>query len=218
MPPGSRRPLALPASAARLAKMALIAGAVIALVSCGKQSPTSPPPPPPTPEAAPAPQPSQIDYTGAYTLTITASPCWSSESLPETSRKPVYSADVVQEGGRLKVTLTGADFILQDGRGAGFDGAIATTGKITFNISNFSGAGDWDYLDAAGAYFDIAERLPNASVLLVDGIASAPGASDRISGTLNGTLRITTRTVPPFGPPFDLKCYSTVHGFDMVRR
>jgi hypothetical protein len=151
-------------------------------------------------------------YAGAYTLTIRAEgPCVVDSEL----RERRYDAGLVQEGGRVTLSLTGGQFIMNGGRGNGFSGYLDGSGNFRFPISDAVVVTDWYYYyDTYTGSFDIAERVGNRS-LLVDGTAFASDADGRITGRLDGYLRTTARALPPF-LPFDRNCYSNKHVFELV--
>ncbi|HXG70493.1 MAG TPA: carboxypeptidase-like regulatory domain-containing protein [Gemmatimonadaceae bacterium] len=158
-----------------------------------------------------APERPRNDYRGTYTLTISAPSCrFTSGTFPDAARRRVYTANVTQEGPRLTVTLSDADFIVTNGRGNSFVGFVDTTDVITFSLSDRDFDYYYSYLD-----YDIAERF-DAGALLVGGIASARGTATAISGTLRGSIQIASRPAP-YGP-FVSACHSDKHGFEMVRR
>ncbi|HXG70114.1 MAG TPA: hypothetical protein VNJ04_05810 [Gemmatimonadaceae bacterium] len=155
----------------------------------------------------------RTDYRGTYTLTIAAPSCRSGRgTFPDEARRRVYTANVTQDGARLTVRLSDADFIVTNGRGNGFVGFVDITDMIRFSLSD----PDFDYYYTYSDY-DIAERF-DAGALLVGGIASARGTATAISGTLRGSIQIASRPTPPFPRPFVSACHSDKHGFEMVRR
>ncbi|HXG56939.1 MAG TPA: carboxypeptidase-like regulatory domain-containing protein [Vicinamibacterales bacterium] len=157
-----------------------------------------------------APDRARNDYRGIYTLTIAASSCGPGQStFPDAARRRVYTANVTQEGARLTVTLSDADFIVTKGRGNSFVGFLDPTDMIKFFLSRDS----YYYYHFDGDH--IVERF-DAGALVVSGIASARGTATAISGTLPGAILIASRQTPPFGP-FGSRCIDT-HGFEMVRR
>jgi len=161
-----------------------------------------------------APERARTDYRGTYTLTISAPSCRNpTGTFPDAARRRVYTANVAQEGARLTVTLTDADFIVTNGRGNSFVGFVDITEVIRFSISE---AFDFYYYFYYRGDFDIAERF-NDTALLVAGTASGRGAPALISGTLNGSVLIARGSTPRFAP-FSSTCHSETHGFEMARR
>ena len=154
------------------------------------------------------------DYRGSYTLTITAgvAACSRWSAFPEEARRRVYTATVTQDGSRLAVTLSDADFIVVNGRGNGFVGHADSNGRVTFFISD----ADWDfygYYTVGG--FDIAERLAGQTIVF-HGTAILTGTPSRLAGAFNGWLARPTRETPPY-QPFQAFC-GPDHQFEMVRR
>ena len=151
----------------------------------------------------------RTDYGGTYTLTISAaSPChFLLGTFPEEAKRRVNIANVEQDGGRLTVTLSDADFIVTDGFGNRFSGLTDPTGTMTFEVGEFG---------AFSSRFDIVERF-SGGALAVGGTVTATGTPQRIAGALNGSILTSDRTSDPF-EPFNASCYSETHGFEMVRR
>ncbi len=120
----------------------------------------------------------RTDYRGTYTLTISAaSACrWTSGTFPEEAKRRVYTANVEQDGGRLTVTLSDADFIVTNGYGNRFSGFTDPTGTMTFPIGDVWG----DEI----IRFHIVERF-SVGALLVGGTVTASGTPQRIAGTLD---------------------------------
>jgi hypothetical protein len=156
----------------------------------------------------------RTDYGGTYTLTITAaSPCqYPADTLPDAAKRRVYTANVAQDVGRLTVTLSDTDFIVTNGYGNRFAGFVDATDAVTFSIGDA-----YYYWNFYSGHFDIVERF-NATALMVNGNVTAKGTPQLISGTLAGSILISSRTSTPFAPPYSSSCYSTTHGFAMVRR
>ncbi|HXG71034.1 MAG TPA: carboxypeptidase-like regulatory domain-containing protein [Gemmatimonadaceae bacterium] len=139
------------------------------------------------------------DYTGAYTLTISAAPCAASLTLPDDAKRRVYTANVAQDAGLLAVTLTGADFIVSNGSGNRFSGFVDLSDGLTFSIGE-----DFDF----SSRYDIVERFRDTT-LIVHGIVTARGTPQAISGTLKGSISVSTPAI---------HCYSPTHAFEMARR
>jgi hypothetical protein len=156
----------------------------------------------------------RMSYSGIYSLTIsTASPCQSSfGSFPDAARRRVYTAHATQEGRRVTVALTDADFIQTAGHGAGFAGIFEGSESIKFSLGNAS-----YYYYYSHGYFDVVERFGMGAFVVANGMASVRGTSERLSGTFAGLLAFTARVTTPFWP-FQSGCYSPTHGFEMVRR
>jgi len=157
------------------------------------------------------PNKSRRDLRGTYTLKVEAA-C-SNGSLPPAVATRAYDASVAQDGPRLTVTLTGADFIITRGHGDHFGGTLDGSDRVTFAIGN---ASFYYYYYYAGQY-DIVELLTSASALIVNGIVTATANSSGIAGTLTGDVMVAQGSTAPF-TRFQARCYSTAHRFEMVRR
>ena len=149
--------------------------------------------------------------TGTYTLQLEATPC---VSLPENTRKRTYTANVQQHGSRVTVKLSGADFIVSNGRGDHFAGSVGSGGKVTFVIGDFYYYYYW--YNYFGGEFDLVERV-DSNALVVAGTVSATSTSSRISGVLNGHIALAQGLTAPF-TRFTAKCLSSSHRFDMRRQ
>ena len=154
----------------------------------------------------------RTDYRGTYTLTISAAS--SCRALPDAAKRRVYTANVAQDGGRLAVTLSDAEFIVTNGNGNRFVGFSDVTDGLTFPIGDA-----YYYWNFYSGHFDLVERV-NGTTLLVNGIVTAKGTPQHISGTLAGSIMISDHTVAPFVAfvPDLSVCYSQTHNFEMVRR
>jgi hypothetical protein len=108
-------------------------------------------------------------------LTLIAGRCGA--SYPEAGKKRVYTARVQQTGTNLQVFLSGADFRPGSDN---FKGLVSGTGEITFNIEPVA---PWDY-----GQFDVIERIPDGTVLIVSGIIIARSAAAGIFGSADDIL------------------------------
>ena len=131
------------------------------------------------PQAPPNPI---ANYTGTYTLTVTteSSGPYCPAGTPQELRQRDYTATVEQTGADLKVTLTGADFVIAlDGSGNSFPGRVSSTGEIWFSIKP---AAVWDY-DGP----DVVERLSDGTAICVAGTIAATGTPTGIVGTVSAS-------------------------------
>ena len=151
-----------------------------------------------------SPERERTDLRGRYTLTVDRMSCPSSR-LPTTRS---YDATVTQDGPRLAVALSGADFIVTAGRGNAFTGFIDAGNHLMFFIGDPS-----DYYNY-GPY-DVVERIDGASALIISGTVTARLSSSGISGTLSGGFSLSS--LDPF-PRIHEFCYWNSHRFEMVRR
>jgi hypothetical protein len=153
---------------------------------------------------------SRDDYTGTYTLTLTANGC--EPGFPEAAKVRVYTARIDQTGRDLRVTLSGTAFLLRSGS---FPGSIAATGEINFSIRPLT---MWDY-DGP----DLVERLSDGTQFVAMGTITAlrtpEGLSGRAFGQESGFGGIFH--LPPLGSSWSLanatgSCF--IDRFEMVRR
>ena len=119
----------------------------------------------------------RTDLRGRYRLTLHRAPC-PGTPVPDTRS---YDATVTQDGPRLRVALSGADFIVTRGRGNAFSGFIDGGNRVTFAIGDPSD--EYHY----GPY-DFVERIDDARALIVSGSVTAELSSTGISGTLRGAF------------------------------
>ncbi|MBA3640664.1 MAG: carboxypeptidase-like regulatory domain-containing protein [Acidobacteriota bacterium] len=158
----------------------------------------------------------RTDLRGRYRLTIDRNPAKGSGCTgrdPELPDTRSYDATVDQDGLRLTVTLSGADFIVTRGRGNTFSGTIDGSDRVTFVL------GDQDLYYWEDRVQDLVERIgTTGQVLVITGKVTAGLSPSRISGTLAGWFLY----VEGGGPPFRIlqnNCYSfTTHRFEMVRQ
>jgi hypothetical protein len=154
------------------------------------------------------------DYSGTYTLTITADGSDCSAEFPQEARQRVYTATVAQQGPRVTVRLSDADLIVVNGHGSEFIGLADMTNQIRFMV----GDAVWYHygFDDYGGAFNIAERVSGRAVMFT-GVANTTATAARISGRLIGAIIIGVRPVPPFQPT-NAGCWWGAHQFDMARR
>ena len=150
------------------------------------------------------------DLSGTYTLNLTATRCAS--ALPDAGQNRSYVAAVEQKGPQLTVRLSGADFIVNNGRGDHFSGFVSVDGKVTFAISDAYYYYYYNY-----GHFDLVERLNPTGALLVTGIVNATSSPTLISGALDGSILVSQGTTVPF-TRYSARCYSRDHRFEMRRR
>lgn len=157
---------------------------------------------------------------GTYTLEIEAGRCTSNVSLPDDARRRTYTAIVEQEGPRVSVRLTGADFIVSDGRGDHFAGLMVNEedlrleigGAIQITSSSYYWYHYYYFVDSA----DLVERLSPSSAFVAAGTVEADGSATGISGLLRGWIVLARDVVPPFDA--SVRCRSDDHRFEMRRR
>lgn len=105
------------------------------------------------------------DYSGVYTLFITANHC--TPGYPEFAKARVYTARLEQSGPSLVVALS--DFV----GAARFTGVMEPDGDLTFSIRPLT---VWDDFE-----FDFVERFPDRSWLIVGGVVVARGTAAGIT-------------------------------------
>ena len=154
------------------------------------------------------PNQSRADYSGSYTLTISAQPvCPTGPApFPDAARRRSYIASVVQDNsGQLFVSLSGADFIVHNGYGDDIFGRVTSFGEFRFYLGP-----DYYY----PGEFTIAERFGDTA-LLVEGSVTARGTPDLISGSMSGRIIVAGTPSHPFTP---LGASCPTDRFEMVRR
>jgi hypothetical protein len=151
------------------------------------------------------------DLSGTYALQIEARGC---AALPEVARKRTYTASVEQQGGRLSVRLSGADFIVFNGRGDHFNGSVNHDGSVTFSISNWF---YYYYYWYSTSEYDLVERLNADNAFVIAGTVNAKATSTGIAGDLQGMVAVTQGVVAPFNR-LASSCVSSSHHFEMRRQ
>jgi hypothetical protein len=144
---------------------------------------------------------------GTYEMTVTAASHCS--SLTPAARTRSYTADIQQDGARLSVVLTGADFIVTNGFGDRFQGTVIGD-RVTFQPGI-----DYYYYYYLGEAA-LVERFP-PTALIINGNVSARQTATGLTGQLSGTIGLTRTATPPF-TSFSSACYAGTHDFVMTRR
>jgi hypothetical protein len=152
--------------------------------------------------------------SGQYRLTISATGC---SSISGELQRRSYDATLDQQGSRVSVTLSGADFIVVSGRGNHFEGSYDTDGRVTFNLLGSAPFFYYYYYYYFTQPPDVVERVTPSSALVISGNASTRVNGGVIAGDLNGTLGLTNRITTPFWP-YASQCQSGRHGFELRRR
>ena len=151
---------------------------------------------------------------GTYTLTLTAGCRSSVGTLPSPARQRTYVAIVSQEQRQLAVSLTGAEFLLYEGRGNHFTGTVQAAGGVTFEIGNVSY--DYFYYSPRCYRCDLVERFSPTAALVIGGNVAAERAPSEIAGVLFGTFWLSDGTTAPL-TRFPSYC-TGVHDFVMRRQ
>jgi hypothetical protein len=120
---------------------------------------------------------------GDYTMTVEAG--GGSCGLPDDLRHRTYDAVIAQDGPLLTVTLTAPRFLVDaGGQGNRFTGMVTATGA-TFQMR----AGyDFYYYPRNPNYPDVAELLPDGTLLVVVGRTTVTGTSAGLSGQVSGSF------------------------------
>ncbi len=147
------------------------------------------------------------DVRGRYALTISRMPC--AGDLPNAR---TYDATVDQNGPRLAVTLSGADFIITRGHGNTFTGIMDGPDRVTFSL----GAASVYYYYYYYGQYDLVERI-STNALIIDGKVTAAISPKGITGTLNGDFLLAQGNAAPF-TRIVARCSGPSHRFEMTRR
>lgn len=127
----------------------------------------------------------RLELAGEYTMTIETASRFC--TLPDDLRRRTYEAVIAQNGPQLTVTLTAPQFLLDpSGRGNQFSGRITASGA-EFEMRNFA---DFYYYPNNPQHPDVAELLPDETVLVVVGTPRVTGTSAGLSGQVNGWLNL----------------------------
>lgn len=148
----------------------------------------------------------RTDLRGRYALTFTRMSCGADVPQART-----YDATIEQDGPRLKITLSGADFIVTGGRGNSFAGLVDGD-RVQFSLS--AGSYNYYYYYYSGHY-DLVERLDPSHAFIIAGAASGTRTAAGIAGSLNGSFFVAN--VAPFGYVLG-RCEGGSHRFEMTRR
>jgi hypothetical protein len=152
---------------------------------------------------------------GTYTLTVTNAGCRAGTgTLPVAANKRTYTASVAQDNRSLTVVLTGADFIVANGRGGRFVGQVEADERVIFYIAGveFPYYGGPRCSDSC----DLIERFGPTNSLVIAGTIAASTTASGISGILFGSFWLAEGTSLPL-VQFSSFC-DGVHGFEMQRR
>jgi hypothetical protein len=148
---------------------------------------------------------------GSYQLQLTATGCG---SIPSELQQRTYDARVEQDGARLTVTLSGADFIVSNGTGNYFTGTYSPDGRIVFSLFNFDYYYYYWYAPPSG----IVERVSPTSALIINGSANTTqDGRGTIAGSLSGLFATSARLISPFWP-HTASCNSPAHRIELRKR
>lgn len=135
--------------------------------------------------STPKPQPPQpLVLNGPYTIAVDfTSACSMSPALQHRS----YDAVLTTFGSLVDVNLTEPRFKLDaSGRGNHFTGQISA-GGVTFTLAGYSVNYSYYYYYST-VYPELAERLSDNTILVVDGVATTTGTAAGLSGSLDGSF------------------------------
>jgi hypothetical protein len=144
---------------------------------------------------------------GTYSLTITTKGQCYGTAFPPDARTRSYRATIDQNGARLSVTLSGADFIVTNGVGNHFDGDLFGD-RVVLRFG-------YEYYYYYVSENAVIERFP-PTALVISGIVDATATDSRISGRMAGVIGISRNSVAPFYSLTSF-CYGADHQFEMVR-
>lgn len=154
---------------------------------------------------------------GAYTLTITIAgncqPSPPSAQFPANLRTRTYTAAMTQDGPRLHVTLSGADFLIQNGRGNSFDGRVEPDG-VTFSLTGL-GASAYYYFYYSVGVPDLAERISPTDYLAILGKAFTKSSPSGLTGPFVGSAMVFGLQSSPINQ-VRVSCYSSSHQFSLT--
>ncbi len=131
-------------------------------------------------------------------------------------KRRTYSANVTQDQRSISVALSGADFLIADGRGDRFAGYVDASGRVNFHIM---GVESTYYADSPWCYrCDLVERLTANTALVIGGtVAATLTASDsEISGLFFGAFYVADKATHPL-TQFPIQC-TGIHDFVLRRR
>ena len=152
---------------------------------------------------------------GLYATITVASDCRPS---PPTAPFPgprtrTYTAAVTQSGPALHVALSGADFLIQNGRGNAFDGRVEPDG-VTFSLGSL-GAYSYYYFYYSLGVPDVAEKVSATEYLAFLGKAFTKSSSMGLTGQFAGDAMLFTQPSPGVSS-VRVSCHSSQHQFALA--
>jgi hypothetical protein len=134
------------------------------------------------------PETPRLRPEGAYTMTVVAQApsCGPGSAFPDDLTRRTYTATLTPAGTLVHVDLAGATFANLGGRVANRFTARATSSALEVDLP-------WFY--AGGFYYDqstpdVAELLPNGTILVISGRGSLSGTPSEMSGRLSGSMAL----------------------------
>lgn len=154
---------------------------------------------------------------GIYTLRITAADnCTASPpgaKLPDAARTRTYGATVTQDGPRLHVALSGADFLVQQGHGSSFDGRVEPS-AVTFNLSSLGGSSYYYFYYYLGLP-DLVEKISATDYFTMVGKAFTTSSAAGLIGPITGAATVFTKS-PSGVNSTRMSCQSSQHQFSLT--
>lgn len=123
------------------------------------------------------------DFAGRYAMVLEALQC-SARPVPTEFRRREYEAVIQQSGRTISGTLTGAPFQISGDQGNRFSGT-ATSRSITIAMRDFY---NFYYNPNGPPHPDVAELLPDASLLVAMGDSTLTWSGNSASGAWRGSL------------------------------
>lgn len=132
---------------------------------------------------------------GTYSLSIIAAgDCRVSNGvapLATPNRNRTYTATVTENGPTVQVTLSGANFLVQNGVGNQFSGRVSP-GHVSFTLQDTGGYAYYYYYSVGQP--QVRELLPGNSILSFWGIADATLSQAGITGVFYGNIVVYDAT------------------------
>ena len=146
-----------------------------------------------------------IDVSGVYALTVTAS-AECGRVVPDAARVKTFNAVLTQEGSRVTATLEGPDYLSWNSRVYNsFKGTLAGN-RLTFHI------GEGDFYE----WPDVSQYLTPPMFYYLGGTVALSGTLPRFEGLLSGTVGVGEYN--EFRFVVSSSCRSTSHRFELIRR
>ena len=142
------------------------------------------------------------DVSGTYTLTLTADAACANP-IPPPHNVRTYTATIRQNSRLLDVVLSGAPFVVIEGRGNRFPGLVDPF-QLSFQLD------DNNHFDL-GSNPDVVEQLGGASVMMLLGAITTDIAPSRLVGQFSGSFQPADRALPSNGFFWGQPCHSSRH-------
>jgi hypothetical protein len=165
----------------------------------------------------------RLDLPGEYQLTISSGTCTGDGHLPEAVKTRTYVARLWNAGLMIHLALDGADFAVEwcktcnEYRGNHFLGQTQAL-DARFTLREYVPPEVDDYYGLGGVYPDVAERLPDGTLLSISGRVVVTPTVTGLAGTLDGSFAIYDSLSQLERPGRALaSCQSDGHRFTLVR-